>query len=86
MFWAPSGNETVVIESAGLMTMLSALVAVTNAESLAATVKSAGPEAVGVPSITPVPLSRFSPAGRDPAVTLQVTGGVPPLAARVAPA
>jgi hypothetical protein len=41
------------------------------------------PTAVGVPPITPVEAFRFSPAGRLPAVTDQLYGVVPPVAASV---
>jgi hypothetical protein len=38
---------------------------------------------VGVPEITPVALTRPSPAGNEPADTDQVTGAVPPDDTRV---
>jgi hypothetical protein len=53
-------------------------------ESFTCTVKDAVPPAVGVPPIWPVALFSVSPAGRDPAVTDQLYGVVPPLAANVA--
>ena len=33
---------------------------------------------VGLPDITPVPLLRLRPAGSEPVVTLQESGGFPP--------
>jgi hypothetical protein len=56
-------------------------------ESVAVTMKldmPAGP--IGVPVIAPVLGSRVRPAGSDPVVTCQESGGVPPDAATVAPA
>ena len=52
-------------------------------ESTAWTVKSNVPDAVAVPEITPAALS-VSPSGRAPAVTDQVYGVVPPVAANFA--
>ena len=37
-----------------------------------------GAPAVGVPLITPVLLTRLSPAGSEPADTVQLSGAVPP--------
>ena len=42
-----------------------------------------GALAVGVPEMIPVPLARLSPAGSDPADTVQESGAVPPDAASV---
>jgi len=50
--------------------------------SVAVTVKVVLPKAVGVPEITPTPLAlpaSVNPAGKVPAVTVQVIGSVPPL-------
>ena len=41
------------------------------------------PETVGVPETAPVVALRESPTGKEPAVTLQVYGAVPPVAANV---
>lgn len=41
------------------------------------------PLAVGVPEMTPVFVLRVRPAGRLPAITLQVIGAVPPRVCRV---
>ena len=38
------------------------------------------PTAVGIPEIAPVELSNVMPVGRAPVATLQVYGGVPPVA------
>jgi len=81
VFIAPSGSAVVVTESAGLITMLRSFVFVCGVveESVAAMVKFAVPDAVGVPSMTPVVPCRVRPAGSVPAVTLHETGCVPPL-------
>ena len=42
-----------------------------------------GAPAVGVPEITPVALTRLRPAGNAPADTDQLSGAVPPDAARL---
>jgi hypothetical protein len=52
-------------------------------ESVAVTVKVQVPAVMGVPEIIPELLNE-SPAGRVPLVTLQVMGGVPPVAWSVA--
>jgi hypothetical protein len=51
-------------------------------ESATCTVKLDVPAVVGVPEITPALLSTI-PAGKDPAVTLQIYGVIPPDAASV---
>lgn len=70
-----------VTESAGLMAMLRSIVFVCGVgeESVAVMVKFAVPDAVGVPSMTPVAPCSVRPAGNDPAVMLHETGRVPPL-------
>src|SRR5215472_2505484 len=60
------------------MTIEQARVAVILRESVASTVKLKVPEAVGVPDITPE-LEIVSPAGSEPTLMLNVTGGVPPV-------
>jgi hypothetical protein len=52
-------------------------------ESVTFTPKLAPPEVVGVPEITPLD-ERLRPAGREPELSVQAYGGVPPEAARVA--
>ena len=52
--------------------------------SLAWTVKSLVPEAVGVPLIAPVEASRLNPAGRLPPLIDHVYGAVPPVPETVA--
>jgi hypothetical protein len=52
-------------------------------ESVAVTVKVEVPRVVGVPEIVPELLNE-SPPGSVPLVTLQVIGGVPPVACSVA--
>lgn len=54
-------------------------------ESVAVTVTVKVPAVVGVPVMAPVVVARLVPEGRDPEVTDQVTGAVPPVDARVAP-
>lgn len=53
-------------------------------ESVTSTVKLYVPDAVGVPEIAPLAGVILNPEGRDPALTLQLYGVVPPLAASVA--
>ena len=53
-------------------------------ESCTCTMKAEVPDAVGVPAIAPVLLFRVTPAGKLPEITLQVYGGMPPLAESVA--
>jgi len=52
--------------------MLKALVAVLLAASVTWTVNEAVPAVVGVPEITPVDAARVSPAGKAPALTVQL--------------
>jgi hypothetical protein len=70
----------VIISAAGLIAMLSGLVAVAPELSCTRTVKLAFPAADGVPEITPAAL-KLSPAGSDPPLTDHVYPPVPPLAA-----
>jgi hypothetical protein len=64
------------------MVMLNGFVPVWLSESAACTVKDVVPAAAtpGVPLIAPVLGFKFRPAGREPTTTLQVYGGVPPVA------
>ena len=79
----PAANVVVVMlnggAGAGLIVMRSALVADWLAESATRAVKSKSPAVVGVPLIAPAE-ERLSPVGSAPAATLQVKGGVPPVA------
>jgi hypothetical protein len=59
-----------------------AVCAVGVVESVTLAVNENEPDAVGVPEIVPAEES-VKPAGRAPALTLQLYGVVPPLAARV---
>ena len=72
-------------ELAAAMTKLKLMVAVfgEELESVTLTVKEEVPAAVGVPLITPLPLS-VKTAGNEPEATDQLYGVVPPLAASVA--
>jgi hypothetical protein len=63
--------------------MLKDFVAVLLAASLTCTVNDAVAAVVGMPEITPVDATRLSPAGRLPALTLQLYGAFPPLACNV---
>jgi len=79
----PPGSDVVVTEGgcgAAATVMLNAFVAVLFSESLTCTVNEAVPAVVGVPEMTPVDAARLSPAGKAPALTLQLYGVVPPLA------
>ena len=70
-----------MVNAAGLTGMLSGWLAVCGRvpESLAVMVKFEVPGVVGVPEIVPELLNE-SPAGSVPLLTLQVMGGVPPVA------
>jgi hypothetical protein len=59
-----------------------AVLAVGVAESVTWTVKLEVPDVVGVPESTPEVL-KLRPAGREPTVTDQEYGGIPPLAVRL---
>ena len=63
------------------MLRLAAALCVGELESITLTVKENVPDAVGVPLIWPE-LTSVSPAGKEPALTDQVYGAVPPLAVR----
>jgi hypothetical protein len=74
-----------MVNGAELSTMLSGWLAVCAGvrESVAVTLKAEVPGVVGVPEIVPELLNE-SPAGRVPLLTLQLMGGVPPVACSVA--
>jgi len=57
--------------------------AITEAASVAVTVKLAVPVPVGVPEMVPVAAASDNPAGKEPTVMDQVKGVVPPVAASV---
>lgn len=82
----PSGSDIVVMDSEGTVTLiLNGAEAVRGGfpESATWTVKFEVPPAHGVPAIVPsVPKS--NPVGREPDVTLQENGGMPPDSCRVA--
>jgi hypothetical protein len=82
----PPGSDVVVTVggwAAATTAMFNAFVPVLFAESVTCTVNDAVPAAVGVPEITPVDATRLIPAGKAPALTLQLYGVVPPLACSV---
>lgn len=66
-------------------TMLKADCAVLFVASVTSMVGFDVPDWLGVPLTTPVEELRESPAGRDPALTFQAYGEVPPLAPNVIP-
>src|SRR3989337_1192136 len=66
----PSGTVTVVIESAAYIVIESAFVAVPPFASVTCTVNELAPEPAGIPLIAPVLLSKESPDGREPLMTL----------------
>jgi hypothetical protein len=70
----PIGSEDVVIASAGITVMLRLAVAVAGvlSESSTFTTKSAVPETVAVPEITPVEGVSDNPAGRVPELMLHL--------------
>ena len=65
------------------MARLVARVSLRRLASVTLIVKLAVPTAVGVPDSTPVAEFRVIPAGRDPLLTDQAYGSVPPLAVSV---
>ena len=79
----PIGNDVVVTESAGLIVMASACVAVRDPLSVTRTVMFDVPVVVGVPLIAPDDEFNDNPAGNVPAARSQVYGVVPPVAAKV---
>ena len=62
-----------------------AVIGVGDDESVAVTVNLDIPRVVGVPVMAPELPARLSPTGSFPEVIDHITGGVPPVAARVAP-
>lgn len=76
----------VITNGAAAMVMLSETSGVCGGVlwSVAFTLKSISPAAVGVPEMTPLVPFRLSPAGKVPELMLQVTGAVPPVEASVA--
>ena len=72
----------VIVSDAGAITMLKGMVALAPELSVTCTVKFDVPAAEGVPVMLPAALSD-RPAGSEPALTAQLYGNVPPLAARV---
>ena len=71
----PPGSDVVETDgdcAAAATSILNALVPVLFAESVTCTVNDAVPEAVGVPEIAPVAATRVRPAGRAPALTVQL--------------
>lgn len=75
------GKEFVVMVGAAATTMESTLIVDAPAPSESCTVKLGAPD-VGVPEMRPVAPARLSPAGSEPAVTVQPSGAVPPDSAR----
>ena len=80
----PPGSDIVVMESAGLMVIVRAPVAVRDPLSVARTVMFDVPAVVGVPVIAPDDAFNDNPAGKVPVARSHVYGVVPPAAARVA--
>ena len=78
MFTCPDGSEVVVICTglgAAAIVRLKAFVAVCavgEVESVTLAVKLNEPEAVGVPEMLPVPAVSVRPAGKAPALMLQL--------------
>jgi hypothetical protein len=72
-----SAGDSVIVPQAGVTAYCR--VPEQPAESVASTVKVAGPPAVGVPEITPAELI-IKPAGKLPLLIAYVYGPVPPLA------
>ena len=87
---SPPGSDVVVMFSGTLVTAIDRLAVAVSCvgllESVAVTAKKlTTPGPVGVPVMVPVLVARLSPGGREPPVTAQLTGAVPPVEARVAP-
>src|SRR5579883_1755734 len=78
----PLGSEAVETESAGPIVRVNGALAFALELSVTCTVKFEGPADDGVPLIRPAELSA-SPAGSEPAVTVQAYPPVPPPADRV---
>jgi hypothetical protein len=74
-----TGSVTVAIASAGTIVPLYVCVAVTAFASVAVTANVYGPEAPGVPLITPLDAFKVKPDGSDPDVMANVIGAVPPV-------
>jgi hypothetical protein len=85
----PEGHELVVICTAVIaaatvsVSDLVVVCAVGVVESAIFAVKLNEPDAVGVPEIVPVVADSVRPLGKDPALTLQLYGVVPPVAPNV---
>ena len=79
----PTGKDVVVTESAALIVIDSACVAVRDPLSVTRTVMFDVPAVVGVPLIAPDEEFNDNPAGKVPAARSQVYGVVPPVATKV---
>lgn len=77
----PGSGLAVEIESVGLIRIDSAFVAVAPLASVTCTVKLNGPAAEGVPLNAP-PELKVTPVGKAGTETLQLSGAVPPVAAK----
>jgi hypothetical protein len=73
-----AGSVPVVIASVDAIVPLYDCDAVTLLASVAVIVKLYVPPLVGVPLMAPVDAFNERPAGNDPALTVKVTGAVPP--------
>ena len=78
----PTGSDVVVIESAPLIVIESACIAVRPPLSVTPTVKLEVPAVVGVPPITPVG-DNDNPGGNAPIARDHEYAGVPPAAVNV---
>lgn len=72
------GSVAVVIDGADATVTLYDLLAVSDALSVALTVKLYVPEAVGVPLMTPVDVFKLKPVGSAPEEIAKEMDGVPP--------
>jgi hypothetical protein len=74
----PPWRDVEVITGDAAITSAKVAEVVAPTESLTVSVKLAVPAADGTPLISPVPAVNPTPAGKDPPVTDQVNGPVPP--------
>jgi len=78
-----SCGPVLMLSAGALIFRVRDFAAVTEALSLTWTSKFRVPAVVGIPLIVPAAALRVRPEGRVPSVTVQLYGGVPPLAANV---
>ena len=83
MFCTAFERLVVTIEGAGLVITVKDCEEFMPLASVTCTVNVADPAVVGVPDIRPVEVLSDNPAGREPEVTVQLSGASPPTALTV---